>query len=274
MIKRAFLNTADGQIHYRMDGPAEPPPIILLHQVPRSSDSFVEVMPLLARKRRVIAMDTIGYGDSDKPPKDKWYTVEDYAKTVIMLLDSLDIEKAVVLGHHTGSKIAVETAAAYPERVERLILLGPYLWKKEEKKDGVGQSGRWAEIEMKEDGSHLMELWRVKGSSVGYPTPGMTPEFTTRRILDILKATDTMHRGHFASASYNQAERLPLIKCPTLAIWGTEDLEMHKVIGLYPGNIDKLIPDCKVEIVEGGTDMLPNQMPEGLARLILSFIND
>jgi pimeloyl-ACP methyl ester carboxylesterase len=101
----------------------------------------------------VIAMDTIGYGDSDNPPR--WYAIEDYARTVIMLLDSLKVEKAVVVGHHTGSKTAVEVAVAYPERVDKLVLLGPYYWEEDARRNGIDQKGDWAEAEPKMDGSHL-----------------------------------------------------------------------------------------------------------------------
>ena len=67
LIKRAFLDTEDGQILYRIGGEGEP--LLLLHMTPRSSDEFREVMPILAQHRQVIAMDLMGLGDSDKPPQ-------------------------------------------------------------------------------------------------------------------------------------------------------------------------------------------------------------
>jgi pimeloyl-ACP methyl ester carboxylesterase len=54
-IKRAFLDTEDGPIHYRIGGEGEP--LLLVHMNPRSSDEFRELMPILAQKWRVIAMD-------------------------------------------------------------------------------------------------------------------------------------------------------------------------------------------------------------------------
>jgi pimeloyl-ACP methyl ester carboxylesterase len=65
-IKRAFLDTEDGQILYRKGG--EGKPLLLLHMNPRSSDEYRELMPILAQDRQVMAMDLMGFGDSDKPP--------------------------------------------------------------------------------------------------------------------------------------------------------------------------------------------------------------
>ena len=59
-MKRYFLDTPYGQIHYVVEGSGDP--VILLHQSPRSIDEYAEVMPLLAREYRVTAMDTLGYG--------------------------------------------------------------------------------------------------------------------------------------------------------------------------------------------------------------------
>ncbi|MCX7594084.1 MAG: alpha/beta hydrolase [Fischerella sp.] len=65
-------------------------------------------------------MDLMGFGDSDKPPR--IYSVADYAKTVIMLLDELNVNTTSMLGHYTGAYLGAEVAAAYSERVEKLIL--------------------------------------------------------------------------------------------------------------------------------------------------------
>jgi pimeloyl-ACP methyl ester carboxylesterase len=270
-LKRAFLDTPDGQIHYRMDGKGEPP-LVLLHGTPRSSFEYHKVIPILAQKRRVIAMDTIGYGDSDKLPESKWYTIEDYAGTVIKLLDSLRIEKAVIVGCHSGSKMAIEVAAAYPERPDKLVLLGPYFW--EEAKwwtdRGLLLADMWKEPELKEDGSHLVDLWHQR--ALGMELTDL--KIKQRLFLDILRAEGMSHRGHWASASYAQEKRLPLIKCPTLVIWGSEDIRLHSEIGFHRRNLAESIPRCKVAEIQGGAFTIALQMPEEVSRTILEFLGD
>ena len=264
-MKRAFLKTPDGHIHYRIAGSGEPP-LILLHQTPRSFDEYAEAMPMFAQKRRVIAMDTLGYGDSDPAPEG--HTIEDYAKTVIMLLDGLGISKAVVVGHHTGAKTACEVAAAYPERVDKLVLAGLVFYEEEARQRVISEGGRW-QGEMKEDGSHLAEMWQ-RGVSMG-----MDPELNHRRIVDFMKAGERSEHGHWASAKYTaQAKSMTKIQCPTLLIWGTEDIRLLGQRGFHWRDIPKSIPNSRVVNIEGGTTFMINQMPEQFAHPILDFLEE
>src|SRR5580700_1341608 len=114
-IRRGFADTPGGQIHYRTAGSG--PIVLMLHQTPRSSDEFLDVIPAFAKHFRVIAMDTIGYGDSYRP-LDKSTKIADFAKAAVQLLDYLEIGRAHVVGHHTGSVIAMELAAVHPDRVD------------------------------------------------------------------------------------------------------------------------------------------------------------
>ena len=65
-IERSFVPLAAGRVHVAACGAGRP--ILLLHQTPRSWDEYREVLPLLASKYRAIAMDTLGFGDSDPLP--------------------------------------------------------------------------------------------------------------------------------------------------------------------------------------------------------------
>ena len=222
VIKRAFFDGPEGQVHYRFGGSGEP--LLLLHQTPRSSDStFGDALPALAMKHFVIAMDTPGYGDSFKPTRS--YSMKDFAETVVLLLDSLNIKHASILGHHTGSFIAIETAAQYPDRVENLILSYPLPLIDEEERNiahSLLQSGD--PYKMREDGSHLLEMWQRFQTQM-IPTGPL--ELLNRYVMDRMKAghTSDPHFALRAVFSYPMEKRLPLIQCPTLIIWGIADLE-------------------------------------------------
>jgi pimeloyl-ACP methyl ester carboxylesterase len=266
-LTRAFLQTPHGQIHYRSEGTGDPP-LVLLHQTPRSLDDYAEAQPLLARRRRVVAMDTIGYGDSDKPAGR--CTIEDYAEMVVGLLDDLGAPVATIVGHHTGSKIAVEVAAAYPERVDRLVLLGPYFWRDEERARGLAQVEAWGPVELQGGGSHLVQLWQEAGVFAGGD-----PQWTNRAVVDTLKAgTETLHRGHWASARYDQEARLPLIRCPTLIVWGERDVAEHDEAGFHTEGLADAIGGSRVAKLSGelSGSMIPNRMPDEFARLVLDFL--
>jgi len=65
-MKRAFIDTPEGQIHFRTEGRGEP--VLLLHKASLSSEEYKEMIPILAKNYRVIAIDVLGCGDSDQPP--------------------------------------------------------------------------------------------------------------------------------------------------------------------------------------------------------------
>ncbi len=265
-IKRAFLDTEDGQILYRIGG--EGKPLLLLHMTPRSSDEFREVMPILAQRHQVIAMDLIGLGDSDKPPRK--YSMQDYAQTVIALWDHLGIKKSSILGSLTGGYIAGEVAAAYPERVEKLILCNVVGFDKDET-DKIGQ--RYAQgYQIKEDGSHLMQRWLAR---VNYLGEG---ELNHRCMLEDLKCFGSPIHTGMAVANYclDAPERFRLINCPTLVLSGENSLEPLEKAGLAKAKnqfwLSEAIPHSKKVEVPGGTLWMVNQKPEEISTIILDFL--
>jgi pimeloyl-ACP methyl ester carboxylesterase len=265
-IKRAFLNTEDGQILYRIGG--EGKPILLLHRNPSSSDEFRELMPILAATKRVIAMDIMGLGDSDKPPRN--YTLPDYAKTVIWLLDQLGINKISILGHHSGAYIAGEVAAAYPERVEKLILCDVDEFTEAEK---AALLQRYTQLfQIKPDGSHLLERWSFRSNYVG------STQLNHRCMLDEAKCYGYPPYAPMAVTNYNVSERFQLIKCPTLILSGTEDVKGLIKLGLANEEsrrfILKAIPHGKWVDIEGGNFCMMNQMAEAIARIVLDFLDN
>ena len=153
-MPKAYADIRAGQVHYRTEGSGEP--LLLLHQTPMPSE-YSQMIPILAKSYQVVAMETLGYGYSDDPPRE--YEVEDFALSVVSFLSAIGINKASIVGHHTGASIAVEVATAYPERVDKLIVSGLPLWEPE----------KWeqffAELESRlrppaEDGLFLTDWWQ------------------------------------------------------------------------------------------------------------------
>jgi pimeloyl-ACP methyl ester carboxylesterase len=97
------------------------PALLLIHGIGDSSETWRNLIPLLARDHTVIAPDLLGHGRSDKPRAD--YTVAGYANAMRDLLSVLGIESASVVGHSLGGGVAMQFAYQYPERCERLVLV-------------------------------------------------------------------------------------------------------------------------------------------------------
>jgi non-heme chloroperoxidase len=101
---------------------ASGPPLLLLHGYSDSWFSYSRVLPGLARNFRVYVPDLRGHGDSDRPATG--YTMRDMAADVIAFMDTQGIARATVVGHSMGSFVAQQVAAGWPERLERLVLIG------------------------------------------------------------------------------------------------------------------------------------------------------
>ncbi|MFH0811824.1 MAG: alpha/beta hydrolase [Pseudomonadota bacterium] len=273
-MKRYLLDTPYGQIHYAVEGAGDP--VILLHMTARSRDEYAEVIPMLAKKYRVIAMDTLGYGDSDKPSKQ--LSIEDYAKTVVMIMDEVGVKKSNVIGRHTGAFIAMEVAAAYPERLDKLILSEPHYHDERMRKGEEVQAffrtwvafwKEWLRGGTKDDGSHFIEAWET----IREHAPSMPPSLINRIILEHLKAGDSSTNAYYAVFSYPMEKRIPLIQCPTLLMWGTKDVITFDLGGPME-KTNEIIKRKKVVYIEGGTFVLPNMMPEKFAQPILDFFEN
>jgi len=259
-IRRGFVDTEEGQIHYAMAG--EGKSVLLLHQTPRSWDEYRDVLPLLGKKYRAIAMDTIGFGDSYRLRKGG--TVEEYAKGVIRFLDALSIRRTSIVGHHTGGVIAVEVAAVYPERVDKLVLSStPYVDAEDREKRKTRPP--IDEVEFKGNGSHLTELWQRR---MGF-YPKNRPDLLTRLVIDALRVGERIEEGHRAVSRYRMEKKVPLIKARTLVLAGTADPFS------YP-RMRPLAEDIKgseAAEIEGGMVPMVDQMPEKFARVVMRFLD-
>jgi pimeloyl-ACP methyl ester carboxylesterase len=100
----------------------EGPLLVLLHGIASTSDTWAPVAGALAANHTVLAPDLLGHGASAKPRGD--YSLGAFASGVRDLVAALGHERATVVGHSLGGGIAMQFAYQFPERVERLVLIG------------------------------------------------------------------------------------------------------------------------------------------------------
>jgi pimeloyl-ACP methyl ester carboxylesterase len=108
--------------------PASSRPLILLHGLLLSQEMHSPLAEdLAARGNRVITLDLLGHGSSDRP-RDMWrYSMVSYGKQVVALMDHLKIEQAAVMGTSLGANAALEVASSAPERLRGLVIEMPVL---------------------------------------------------------------------------------------------------------------------------------------------------
>lgn len=286
-MKRGYGDTSKGQIHYLTEGKGEP--VLLLHQALRSGSCFSRMLPLIGRHYQAIAIDLPGRGSSDPLPAP--FEVADLARSVIEFLDSMGIKKARVVGGHTGSAMSVELAAAYPERVEAIALLGfPFIKDDEERK--MALAGAEAGIHQapgpgiigfplaapEASGSHLTRLWywgavRLwQGKGVA-PEEGISEEdagFVTDFLIDILRSRkDSGINTIRAVFRYKSKERLPLVKAPTLLIQSSGVHE--RGITQRADLVQKLLPRSRIVTIGHADSYATYFKAKELSDTIVSF---
>jgi pimeloyl-ACP methyl ester carboxylesterase len=102
----------------------EGPTLVLLHTLRTQLDMFQKVMPVLAGRFRVYALDLPGHGWSDIP--DARYDAEFFVRTVSKALDRLEVRDAVVVGESIGASIGLLLAAQRHPRVRAVVAMNPY----------------------------------------------------------------------------------------------------------------------------------------------------
>lgn len=258
-VRRGFVDTGKGQIHYAAAGTGKP--VLFLHQTPRSWDEYRDVLPIVGRHYWAIAMDTVGFGDSYKPEEQA--SIESYAHGVIDFLDAMDIDRTSLVGHHTGGVIAVEVAASYPERVDKLVLSStPYV----DAQDREQRKSRPPidEVLVRYDGSHLAELWQRRIPFY----PANRPDLLTRFVLDALKTGDRVEEGHLAVGRYRMEEKAPLIQAPTLVLVGTDDPFSYP----HMKPLAQAIKGAHVAELSGGMVPMVDHIPQRFAEIVLGFL--
>lgn len=119
-----FIDVDGIRVHYQEAGPPDAPALLLIHGFASSTLVWSKVFLRFASEGfRVIALDMLGFGYSAKPRNGE-YTIAGQAKLLIRLLDQLGLPRATFIGSSYGGAVAATCALDYPDRVEKLILVG------------------------------------------------------------------------------------------------------------------------------------------------------
>jgi pimeloyl-ACP methyl ester carboxylesterase len=110
------------RLSYQVAGPVDGPVVVLLHGLVSDSTTWQPTLsPLAALGLRVIAMDLLGHGQSDKPPIG--YSLDDFAASISAFLLDLGVGRVTLVGHSLGGAIAMQFAHSYPKQTARIGLV-------------------------------------------------------------------------------------------------------------------------------------------------------
>ena len=154
-VRRGYVDVPFGQVHYRVSGLG--PPVVLLHDSPRSSAMHEGLLDALGDEFTAIALDTPGYGASSPLPSEPRPEIVDYAAALGLTLDALGLPPCPVYGFHTSSKIVLQLAADRPDRIGAAILDG--LSMPPGPPDEAFIAAYMAPFTLTADGSYLVTQW-------------------------------------------------------------------------------------------------------------------
>jgi 2-hydroxy-6-oxo-octa-2,4-dienoate hydrolase len=258
----------DGErVHYVEQGVGDA--VVLIHGFPSSAQlTYGRLLPLLPTNRRVVAIDLVGLGWSDRDSKQPC-DPQAQAPRILKVMDALGIDRATVVGSSFGGAVAQHVALGAPERVERLVLLAsvdandpPQSWRKEWL-FAVGIVSLLTAMRFPWVGQRL----RLK---VGKPYTGWSTTWGEHEALEATRYTQlpgTARSAFKIMRDMSRAEGVDtsLITVPTLVVSGAADSRMPPRIGeAIAGRIGNsrhvVLPECP--------HGLPTHQPEAIAQLL------
>ena len=265
------------RVTYRRAGKG--PVLLLLHGITSSSATWDKVIGPLSKRFTVIAPDLLGHGLSAKPRGD--YSLGAYASGVRDLLVALGIDSATIVGHSLGGGVAMQFAYQYPEKVDRMVL--------------VGSGGLGREVHL------VLRASTLPGAGLAMPLLGSKPVRdvvggvsgalarvglrASRDVVEIGRGIATLAQSdsraaflHTARAimepggqRVSAADRLYLAEhLPTLLIWGERDSLIPVAHGRAAA---QLIPGSRLIVYPKAGHYAHRDEPAAFAKALIEFVD-
>ena len=116
--------TPEGEMHFVKQGSGYP--LVMLHPLGTSTWAWHSVIDSLSQHYTCYAFDMLGHGESDKPSRH--FNIPDYANALDHACQILNIHRGHYVGNSVGAILAAEMAASFPERLDKLVLVGCPVW--------------------------------------------------------------------------------------------------------------------------------------------------
>ncbi len=217
-----YIEAAGIRLRVKDSGPRDAPAVILLHGFGSSLETWEPWAAVLSERYRVIRFDLPGFGLTGPDPK-KNYSDQRAMVVLAALMDRLGVARASLIGNSLGGKIAWNFAVAYPDRVDRLVLVSP---------DGFASPG--FEYGKKPDLPFVLKLLPYvmprpmlrMNLAVAYADKSRLSDATLDRYDDMMRAPGDR------AAMLDRMEQVMLvdpepllrqISAPTLIVWGEQD---------------------------------------------------
>lgn len=255
-----FADIKGVHLHYTDTGNARGLPVVLMHGWGCTAETVASIAAAIGDTRRVISVDLPGHGKSGEPPllpDGRPWGVEEFADCVETLIDTLGLKRPALIGHSYGGRVSIVIGSR--RDVEKIVLV-----------DSAG-------IKPRRGPSYYWKVYRFKALKRLLPLAvgkRRAAEMIERRraragSADYRQASPVMRMVMSRSVNQDLRHLMPLIKAPTLLIWGENDTATP----LRDGQImERLIPDAGLVTFKGAGHYSFLDSPGQFRAVIRSFL--
>lgn len=253
-------------------GPADGPPVLLLHGFPQHTGEWDLVAPRLQDAgARTYAFDQRGYSPGARPADVAAYAMGECVADAVAVLDALGVDRAHVVGHDWGAIVAWHLAAEHPDRVRTLTAISvphPAAYAKALAADAdqqrrsayIGlfqQPGKAEDLLLEQDGQRLRELFT--GVPADRVERFVTPMLDRARLTGGLNWYRALGRGPMTVGP---------VSVPTTFVWSDQDLAVGAAAA--QGCARQVTGDYRFVTLPGVSHWIPDEAPDEVAREVLA----
>lgn len=269
----SYVTVNGAKLWYKTTGSG--PPVLQLHGSGFGHKNFAQGTPKLAKHFTVIDFDMRGYGASDRPNQN--YDMKVWADDAAGLLDTLEIDKAHIHGTSMGGAVAMQFAATYPEKTDRLVLNCATA-----KQDVAARAATRTWIDIAETfgmgSSQLADAIAFQCVTRAF----LSSDAGGQRFLDGMATmlgaandTEVFVAACKAISAMDLRPLLPKIAAPTLVIGGDQDIRTPWVAGADGAGQDYIarhIEGAQRYVIEGAGHSTLLEAPEENCRTVIAFL--
>jgi pimeloyl-ACP methyl ester carboxylesterase len=275
-----FVHTNGINLHYVTQGEGEL--LLMLHGFPEFWYSWRHQIPEFAKDYKVVAPDLRGYNDSDKPKNTVSYRMNELIEDVRGIIQGLGFDRCTLVGHDWGGAVAWCFAYAYPEMLDKLVIMN------------LPHPAKFGEA-LRSNPQQLLRSWYIflfqlpfvpewllqwndyGAIASAFQSLAVDKSTFTKEDLEAYKNAAAKPGALTAMLNYYRTiftnnfleQKWGILKVPTLLIWGEEDTALGKELTY---GTEEYVKDLKVRYIPNCSHWVQQEQPQLVNRYIREFL--
>jgi pimeloyl-ACP methyl ester carboxylesterase len=278
-----LIQTNGITLHYVTQG--EGPLMLMLHGFPEFWYSWRHQIPEFAQDYKVVALDLRGYNDSEKPQAVSAYQMKELIADIKGVIEGLGYESCVLVGHDWGAAIAWSFAYAYPELLEKLIIMNvPHpakfaggLWTIEQ----LPKSWYIFFFQLPILPELLIQINDYQAIAAGFIDMAIDKSAFTEADINAYKDAAAKRGALTAMINYyrnifqgllnqDKTQEWGLLEVPTLMIWGEDDTALGRELTY---GTDEYVKDLQIRYIPHCSHWVQQEQPELVNQYMREFLS-